>query len=58
MTDDFDRRVLNTYIGDTFRDEALDIPFYKSVPCQIHVHASSTLRVYTLRLIMRYCCCM
>ena len=56
MTDDFDRRVLNTYIGDTFRDEALDIPFYKSVHCQIH--ASSTLRVYTLRLIMRYCCCM
>ena len=29
VTDDWDRRVLYTYIGDMFRDEALDIPYYK-----------------------------
>ena len=31
MTDDWDRRVLLTYIGDVFKDEAIDIPYYKYV---------------------------
>ncbi len=31
MTDDFDRRVLSTYISDLFMDEVVDIPFYKYV---------------------------
>ena len=29
VTDDWDRRVLYTYIGDVFTDEILDIPYYK-----------------------------
>ena len=29
VTDDWDRRVLYTYIGDMFKDETLDTPFYK-----------------------------
>ena len=29
MTDDWDRRVLLTYIGDVFKDEAIDVPYYK-----------------------------
>jgi len=29
VTDDWDRRVLLTYIGEIFKDEALEIPFYK-----------------------------
>lgn len=31
MTDDWDRRVLLTYIGDVFKDEAIDIPYHKCV---------------------------
>lgn len=29
VTDDWDRRVLYTYIGDMFKDEALDTTFYR-----------------------------
>ena len=29
VTDDWDRRVLYTYIGDMFKDEVLDTTFYK-----------------------------
>ena len=29
VTDDWDRRVLLTYIGDMFKDEAIDVPYYK-----------------------------
>ena len=29
MTDDWDRRVLLTYIGDFFKEEAIDTPYYK-----------------------------
>lgn len=29
VTDDWDRRVLLTYIGDVFRDEAVEIPYHK-----------------------------
>ena len=29
MTDDWDRRVLYTYIGELFRDEAVEAPFHK-----------------------------
>lgn len=31
VTDDFDRRVLTTYISDLFMDEVVDAPFYKYV---------------------------
>ena len=29
MTDDWDRRVLYTYINDFFHDEAIETPFFK-----------------------------
>ena len=29
VTDDWDRRVLYTYINDFFHDEAIDTPFFK-----------------------------
>ncbi len=31
VTDDWDRRVLYTYIGDMFLDEALNTPYYRRV---------------------------
>ena len=31
MTDDWDRRVLYTYVNDFFKDEALESPYFKSV---------------------------
>ena len=31
MTDDWDRRVLYTYINDFFKDEAIEAPYFKLV---------------------------
>jgi hypothetical protein len=33
VTDDWDRRLLNTYIQDYFTEEAVAQPFFKSVDC-------------------------
>ena len=33
MTDDWDRRVLYTYINDFFHEEAIDTPFFKLAVC-------------------------
>lgn len=39
VTDDWDRRVLYTYINDFFKDEALESAYFKSVVdrCTVHV---------------------
>lgn len=47
VTDDWDRRLLNTYISDYFRDEVLKEPFYKlsSLP-YYYIPRDGTLNAY------------
>ena len=42
VTDDFDRRVLYTYIAEMFRDEILEQPYYKYGSLHTFSHTSHT----------------
>ena len=49
VTDDFDRRVLYTYIAEMFKDEVLEQPYYKYVHtcCTTNIHDMYPLYIRT-----------